>query len=71
MLRQVLIPSAENSTINIPVEFYGREIEVLLYPLFCKTKSNQNNSDIDNAFSKYLYNFGNFKFNREDANDYE
>ena len=70
MLRQVLIPSAENSTINIPVEFYGKEIEVLLYP-FYKTKSNQNISDIDKAFSKYLYNFGNFKFNRDDANDYE
>ena len=70
MLRQVLIPSVENSTINIPVEFYGKEIEVLLYP-FYKTKSNQNISDIDKAFSKYLYNFGNFKFNRDDANDYE
>ena len=70
MLRQVLIPSAENSTINIPAEFYGKEIEVLLYP-FYNAKSNQNNNDIDNAFSKYLYNFGNFKFNRDDANDYE
>ena len=70
MLRQVLIPSAENSIINIPAEFYGKEIEVLFYP-FYKTKSNQNSSDIDNAFSKYLYNFGNFKFNRDDANDYE
>jgi len=32
MLRQVMIPSKENSTISIPAEFYGTEVEVLVYP---------------------------------------
>ena len=40
MLRQVMIPSKENSTISIPVEFYGMEVEVLVFPFYNK-KANQ------------------------------
>jgi len=32
MLRQVMVPSKENSTVSIPAEFYGVEVEVLVYP---------------------------------------
>ena len=32
MLRQVMVPSKENSTVSIPAEFYGMEVEVLVYP---------------------------------------
>ena len=70
MLRQVIIPSKENSTISIPAEFYGMEVEVLVYP-FCSKKDNQNNDSINDIFSKYLYSFGNFKFDRDEANNYE
>ncbi|MDR2731641.1 MAG: hypothetical protein LBB36_00305 [Fibromonadaceae bacterium] len=41
MLRQVMVPSKENSTISIPAEFYGTEVEVLVYPFYAK-KENQN-----------------------------
>ncbi|MCL1957394.1 MAG: hypothetical protein FWF63_08725 [Fibromonadales bacterium] len=27
MLRQVMVPSKENSTVSIPAEFYGTEVE--------------------------------------------
>jgi len=70
MLRQILIPSKENSTISIPAEFYGTEVEVLMFP-FRDVKINQNSNDINDIFDKYLYSFGNFKFNRDDANNYE
>jgi hypothetical protein len=33
MLRQVLVPSKENSTVSIPAEFYGIEVEVVVYPI--------------------------------------
>jgi len=36
MLRQVMIPSEKKSTIAIPVEFYGKEIEVLVFPFYNK-----------------------------------
>ena len=32
MLRQVMMPSKENSTVSIPAEFYGMVVEVLVYP---------------------------------------
>ena len=70
MLRQVMIPSKDNSTISIPTEYYGTEVEVLVYP-FCNKKANQDSDNINKIFDKYLYTFGNFKFNRDEANNYE
>jgi len=70
MLRQVMIPSKENSTFSIPVEFYGTEVEVWVLPFYEK-KANQNSENINDIFDKYLYSFGNFKFNRNEANNYE
>ena len=70
MLRQVMIPSKENSTFPIPAEFYGMEVEVLVFP-FNNKKVNQNSDNINDIFAKHLYSFGNFKFNRDEANNYE
>ena len=38
MLRQVIVPSKENSTVSIPSEFYGTEVEVLVYPIYSTPK---------------------------------
>ncbi|MDR3000365.1 MAG: hypothetical protein LBU89_03785 [Fibromonadaceae bacterium] len=65
MLRQVLTPSKENSTVSIPAEFYGMEVEVFVYPFYKDSKN------IDDIFNEHLYAFGNFKFNRSEANNYE
>ena len=70
MLRQVMIPSEENSTIRLPSEFYGIEVEILVFP-FNGRKANQNIDSINDIFAKYLYSFGNFKFDRDEANNYE
>ena len=70
MLRQVMVPSKENSTISIPAEFYGTEVEILVYPFYAK-KESLNLGSINDIFDKHLYSFGNFKFNREEANNYE
>ena len=70
MLRQVFIPSTENSTISIPAEYYGIEVEVLVFPSYNKNLA-QNSDKESDIFSKYLYSFANYKFNRDDANNYE
>jgi hypothetical protein len=70
MLRQVMIPSKENPTFSIPAEFYGTEVEVLVFP-FHHNKTNQNSGSIKDLFAKHLYSFDNYKFNRDEANDYE
>ncbi|GBU24195.1 hypothetical protein R83H12_00823 [Fibrobacteria bacterium R8-3-H12] len=38
MLKQVMVPSKENSTISIPTEFYGTEVEILVYPIYSTPK---------------------------------
>jgi len=70
MLRQIMTPSKENSTIFIPAEFYGMEVEVLVFP-FCNKKENQNSGSIKDIFAKHLYSFDNYKFDRNEANNYE
>ncbi|GBU25268.1 hypothetical protein R83H12_01911 [Fibrobacteria bacterium R8-3-H12] len=64
MLRQVLVPSKENSTVSIPAEFYGTQVEVLVYPFY------DNSESIDDIFDKHLFPIGNFKFDRDEANNY-
>ena len=70
MLRQVMIPSKENSTISIPPEYYGKEVEILVFP-FNSTKANQTSGSTKDIFAKHLYSFNNYKFDRDAANDYE
>jgi len=70
MLRKIMIPSKENSAISIPAEFYGMEVEVLVFPYYNK-KTNQNKDSINDIFAGHLYSFDNFKFNRDEANNYE
>ena len=70
MLRQVMIPSKENPAFPIPAEFYGTEVEVLVFP-FRNKKANQNSGSIKDLFAKHLYSFDNYKFDRDEANDYE
>ena len=63
MLRQVMIPSKENSTISIPVELYGREVEVIFFPL--KTPQPKANKGLPHYMG---LNMPDFKFNRDEAN---
>ena len=69
MLRQVMIPSKENSIISIPSEFYGTEVEILVFPSY--NKLNQSIENLKKLFAKHLYSFENYKFDRDEANDYE
>jgi len=70
MLRQVVTPSKENPTISIPSEYYGREVEIFMFP-FYNAKNTQNNKNINDIFDKYLFSFDKFKFDRDEANNYE
>jgi len=69
MLRQVMIPSKEKPSFSFPVEYYGREVEVLVFP--SPDKSNQSMDDINKIFDKHLFSFENYKFDRDEANDYD
>ncbi len=63
MLRQVMVPSKENSTISIPTEYYGTEVEIIVFPL----ETQQPNTT--KKLPHYIgLNMPDFKFNREAAN---
>jgi len=63
-----MIPSKESSTFSIPAEYYGKEVEILVFP---SNKTNKNIDDIHKIFDKHLFSFANYKFDRDEANDYE
>jgi len=64
-----MTPSKEKSSFPFPVEYYGKEVEILVFP--SQKKSKQNIDDISKIFDKHLFSFVNYKFNRDEANDYE
>jgi len=68
MLRQVMVPSKEKASFPFPAEYYGKEVEILVFPT---NKTNQNIDDISKIFDKHLFSFANYKFDRDEANDYE
>jgi hypothetical protein len=39
MLRQVFVPSKENSTVSIPAEFFGMEVEIVILPVHSTSKN--------------------------------
>jgi len=70
MLRQVMIPSKEKSSFSFPSEYYGKEVEILVFPTN-NNKTSQNTDNLKELFAKHLYSFENYKFDRNEANDYE
>ena len=67
MLRQVMTPSKEMASFPFPPEYYGKEVEIFVFPL----KKENNIDNIDYIFNKYLFSFENYKFDRDEANNYE
>jgi len=67
MLRQVMIPSKEKASFPFPAEYYGKEVEVLVFP----RNKNNNIDNLNEVFDKYLFSFTNYKFDRDEANNYE
>jgi hypothetical protein len=63
MLRQVMVPSKENSTIALPTEWYGMEVEIIVFPL--ETRQPKSKKKLPHYIG---LNMPDFKFNREEAN---
>jgi len=68
MLRQIMTPSKERASFPFPPEYYGKEVEILVFPF---NKENRNSDNLNDIFDKYLFSFANYKFDRDEANNYE
>ena len=74
MYRTVFTPTETNSMIpfNIPREWYGRNIEFIAFPVDISWKiAEKKERKFQKIPAKYLFGTKNFKFNRDEANDYE
>ena len=77
MYRQIFTPNDNNINIAVPTEWKGMNIEVIVFPittkevferkLFNTEKRKKRNELLD----KYLIDLSDFKFNRDEANDYQ
>jgi hypothetical protein len=78
MYRKIFTPDGQNSNISItiPREWYGQPVEIIVFPL---VDINENLPSQDSAvqnrreklLEKYLTDLSDFKFNRDEANDYD
>ena len=63
MLRQIIVPSKENSTITLPPEWYGKEVEIIIFPL--ETRQTKTRKILPHYIG---LNMSDYKFDREEAN---
>ncbi|MDR2148923.1 MAG: hypothetical protein LBE91_20980 [Tannerella sp.] len=78
MFRIVLQPTSTDVSIPIPHSWFGQKVEIIAFPL---TEEPQTHSQIKvirdkgkrtvPMEKKYLFSTKNFKFSRDEANDYE
>jgi len=77
MLRQIITPTAEQHTIRLPREFYGKKIEVIAFEVDLVSDIRQDQisqtekvafDSIDSFYDSIRQNFDEFKFDRDEAN---
>jgi len=80
MYRQTFKPTETNSQIpfTVPKEWYGLNVEVIAYPvnfsLFIEEKNNKEKEirqRREKMLKKYSFSRNGYKFDREEANDYD
>jgi hypothetical protein len=79
MYRKIFTPDEQNNRIpfTIPQEWYGQTVEIIIFPLAGADDLQSKNSVVQNRrkkreklLNKYLTDLSGFKFNRNEANDY-
>lgn len=77
MLRQIVTPSEPSLTIRLPQEMVGKTVEVIAFELAAVTSPATDTErakrlqQIEDITEGTLVDLSNFKFDREDANNYD
>ncbi len=66
MYREIIIPSEQRPVYQFPKEAYGKIVEIII-----EDADIQEEKPINELLKEYTFNSGGYKFNREEANDYE
>ena len=78
LIREIIVPTGNSYTLTLPDEMIGKRVEVIAFELDKKvlgkdettTDQNQLVSDIKEIFKGNLLDMSDFKFNRDEANNY-
>ncbi len=73
LIREIIFPTENTYLLKLPDEMVGKEIEVIAFEIAKKSVSVVKNelSDIQAIFKDNLVDLSGFKFNREEANNYD
>jgi hypothetical protein len=75
MYRQIFIPNGQNISIPVPQQWWGRKIKVIAFPVSKDVDAEQSlltkRKELDETLDQYLFDFSGFKFNRDEANEYD
>ena len=77
MYRQIFTPNKDNINIPIPNEWKGMNIEVIAFPIVSNEAIGKQISNVekrkkrDELLDRYLIDLSDYKFNRDEANDYD
>lgn len=73
LIREIIYPTENNYTLRLPDEMIGKQVEVIAFeigkmsPKVVSDKMERLSKSLDNL----KIDLSNFKFNRDEANDYE
>lgn len=81
MIRKIFIPRERKLVLELPEAFIGKEVEVLAFEVAEKNQAPEQTDPIEekqerirqilDRFSKYQVDMSDFKFDRDEANNYE
>jgi hypothetical protein len=80
MYRQVFTPTEQNKTVTIPRQWYGKEVEVIVFPFDNNNRQISENSiadrtnrlqEIRTITKDIRIDLTNFHFDRNEANNYD
>lgn len=77
-MRTVVRSDKNSFTLQLPDDLVGRVIEIIAFPVEDNNTDNTDTSsiesrvaDLKNRLKKFKFNSGGYKFDRDEANDYE
>lgn len=77
MIREILKPEKNSLTLQLPDDLVGKMIEVIAFSIESSSAAGQNQdaehkvADFKTRMKNFTFNSGGYRFNREEANDYE
>ncbi|MEA5141255.1 hypothetical protein [Arcicella rigui] len=75
LIREIIVPTQNTYTLNLPDEMIGKQVEVIAFEIEEKQNSNVNRMEkmqkLTDSLADLRVDLSNFKFNRDEANNYD